>query len=285
MFILEQLNRFWLKDLINRALAEDIGAGDITTLATVPSEQKACGAFLTKAPGVICGLPVIEEVFRSLDPSLLITIWTNEGSRVKLGDVVAEVQGSARSILSGERVALNLLQRLSGIASYTRLLVDRVEGLPVRIVDTRKTLPGLRFIEKYAVRAGGGHNHRFNLADAVLIKDNHIIAAGGIANAIRSARQLIPHTMTIEVEVENESQVREALEAKADIIMLDNMSPELMRQMVQLINGQALVEASGNVTEENIREVALTGVDIISVGALTHSADALDISLDLKLSQ
>lgn len=283
MFDLEQLNRFWLKELIDRALAEDIGAGDITTLTTVRSDQQATGTFLAKAYGVICGLPVMEEVFRSLNPSLSITTSTHEGARVKHGDIVATVQGSARSILSGERVALNLLQRLSGIASYTRLLVDRIDDLPVRVVDTRKTLPGLRFLEKYAVRVGGGHNHRFSLADAVLIKDNHIIAAGGITNAIQSARRLIPHTMTIEVEVEDEAQVLEALEAKADIIMLDNMTPDVMRHMVQLINHRAQVEASGNITEENIRNVAETGVDIISVGALTHSAVALDISLDLQL--
>jgi nicotinate-nucleotide pyrophosphorylase (carboxylating) len=279
----ELLNRFWLRDLISRALAEDIGAGDITTQVTVPADQKGIGAFVAKESGVICGLPILEEVFHSLNPSLLVTTWIDEGARINPGEILAEVQGSARSILSGERVALNLLQRLSGIATLTRTLVDQVSDLPVRIVDTRKTLPGMRFIEKYAVRTGGGHNHRFSLADAVLIKDNHIIAAGGITQAVQLARQYIPHTMTIEVEVESENQVKEALSAGVDIIMLDNMSPEMMRLMVNLIDGKALVEASGNINKETIRKSAETGVDIISVGALTHSANALDISLDLKL--
>lgn len=280
---MELLNRFWLSELVSGALTEDIGAGDITTQVTVPADQKAIGVFVAKEHGIICGLPVLEEVFHSLDPSLVVTTWISEGTRINQGDVLAEVQGSARPILSGERVSLNLLQRLSGIATLTRTMVDQISDLPVRIVDTRKTIPGLRFLEKYAVRIGGGHNHRFSLADAVLIKDNHIIAAGGIAQAVQLAREYIPHTMTIEVEVESEIQVKEALSAGADIIMLDNMSPEMMRHMVKLIGGQALVEASGNINKETIRHCAETGVDIISVGALTHSAPALDISLDLKL--
>jgi len=280
---MKQLNRSWLRDVVARALAEDIGYGDITTQATISEDQKASGVFVAKEEGVICGLPLIEEIFHYADPSLLVSIWVDEGSRVKPGDVLAEVQGSAQAILSGERVALNFIQRLSGIATQTRKLVDIVADFPVRIVDTRKTVPGLRFLEKYAVRTGGGHNHRFSLSDAVLIKDNHIIAAGGITAAVELARKNVPHTMTIEVEVETEEQVREALVARADIIMLDNMSLEQMREMVKLIDGRAKVEASGNITEENIRAVAETGVDIISVGALTHSANALDISLDLKL--
>lgn len=280
---MKQLNRSWLRDVVARALAEDIGYGDITTQATISEDQKASGVFVAKEEGVICGLPLIEEIFHYADPSLLVSIWVDEGSRVKPGDVLAEVQGSAQAILSGERVALNFIQRLSGIATQTRKLVDIVADFPVRIVDTRKTVPGLRFLEKYAARTGGGHNHRFSLSDAVLIKDNHIIAAGGITAAVELARKNVPHTMTIEVEVETEEQVREALAARADIIMLDNMSLEQMREMVKLIDGRAKVEASGNITEENIRAVAETGVDIISVGALTHSANALDISLDLKL--
>lgn len=280
---MEQLNNFWLRDVVVRALAEDIGAGDITTQATVPSEQKAVGVFRAKEPGIICGIPVLKEVFPTLDPSLLVTSRRDEGVRIQPGEIVVEVQGAARPILSGERVALNFLQRLSGIATLTRSLVDLVADLPVRMVDTRKTTPGLRFLEKYAVRVGGGRNHRFSLADAVLIKDNHIVAAGGITSAVEKARRQIPHTMTVEVEAEDEEQVREALAAGAEIIMLDNMTPEKMRSMVKLIDGRALVEASGNITAKTIRAVAETGVNIISVGALTHSAAALDISLELKL--
>lgn len=280
---MKQLNRSWLRDLIARALAEDIGYGDITTQATIATDQKAIGVFVAKEEGVICGLPLIQQIFHYSDSSLLVSLWADEGSRVKPGDVLAEVQGAAQPILSGERVALNLIQRMSGIATQTRKMVDRIADLRARVVDTRKTVPGLRFLEKYAVRTGGGHNHRFSLADAVLIKDNHIIAAGGITAAVDLARKHVPHIMTIEVETETEEQVREALAARADIIMLDNMSLEQMREMVKLIDGRAHVEASGNITEDNIRSVAETGVNIISVGALTHSVNALDISLDLKL--
>lgn len=280
---MEQLNPFLLKELVIRALSEDLGSGDVTTQVTVSSDQRAVGTFIAKEAGVICGLPVVETVFHTLDPTLLLCTWIKDGDRVQPGDVIAEIQGAASPILSGERVALNILQRLSGIATLTRTLVDQVADLPVRVVDTRKTTPGLRFLEKFAVRIGGGHNHRFSLADAVLIKDNHIVAAGGIKAAVEKARDHIPHTMTVEVEVETEEQVREALAARADIIMLDNMRPEQICAMVKLIGGRALVEASGNVTLGNIRNVAETGVNIISVGALTHSAAALDISLKLKL--
>lgn len=280
---MEQLNNLLLQEFITKALAEDIGFGDITTQVTVPPDRQAVGTFLAKEAGIICGLSVAESVFHTIEPALRFSSQLHDGDRVQPGDRIAQIQGAARPILSGERVALNLLQRLSGIATQTRAMVDRVADLPVRVVDTRKTIPGLRFLEKYAVRVGGGHNHRFSLADAVLIKDNHIVAAGGITAAVTEARTQIPHTMTIEVEVETEDQVKEALAARADIIMLDNMPPEQMRAMVRLIDKQALVEASGNVTLDNIRTVAETGVDIISVGALTHSVAALDISLKLKL--
>jgi nicotinate-nucleotide pyrophosphorylase (carboxylating) len=206
-----------------------------------------------------------------------------DGDSVSSGTEIAKVTGPVKSILAGERVALNFLQHLSGIATKTARLVKLVEGFPVKVADTRKTTPGLRVLEKYAVLQGGGHNHRFNLADAVLIKDNHIAACGSILEAIRRAREAIPHTMKIEIEVENESQVNEALEAKADIIMLDNMTPAQMTDMVRLINGRAIVEASGNIDESTIKEVAAAGVDVISSGAITHSVNALDISLDILI--
>lgn len=271
-------------ELVSLALREDLGIGDLTSELTIPPGVTRTGRFIAKAPGVICGWALVEEVFRQVNPGIFLNIYHPDGTLVAPGDLLAMVSGPVKDLLSGERVALNLLQHLSGVATCTRHLVELVADFPqVRIVDTRKTIPGLRLFQKYAVRIGGGYNHRFNLADAVLIKDNHIAASGGIKTAVEKARMMIPHTMKIEVEVENEEQVREALAAKADIIMLDNMSPELMAEMVQLINGQAIVEASGNVSPENIRAIAASGVDIISVGMITHSASALDISL--KISQ
>lgn len=277
------MNPMVISDLVRNALQEDLGSGDITSEAIFSqTELTASGVFLAKAPGVLAGFPIVVEVFRQLDSSIVCLASLPEGSPVQPGTVLGTVAGPIQPILTGERVALNFLQRLSGIASRTALLVSKVNDLPVRIVDTRKTIPCLRMLEKYAVRQGGGHNHRFNLADAVLIKDNHIAACGSITEAIRRARTAIPHTMTIEVEVENEAQVREALGAQADIIMLDNMPPAEMKAMVQLINHRALVEASGEIDETNVREVALTGVDIISSGSLTHSVKALNISLDIN---
>ncbi len=276
------MNPFVIKEIVKRALDEDLGTTDITSDSILTENFNAHAVFLAKSPGVIAGLPVVDEVWRQLDPGLIFTPLVKDSAAVSPGTEIAKVSGPVKSILAGERVALNFLQRLSGIATKTAHLVKLVEGLPVKVVDTRKTTPGLRVLEKYAVLQGGGHNHRFNLADAVLIKDNHIAACGSISEAVKRARAVIPHTMTIEVEVENEMQVREALEAKTDIIMLDNMSPAQMADMVKLINGRAIVEASGNINESTIKEVAATGVDIISSGAITHSVSALDISLDIQ---
>ncbi|NGQ96447.1 carboxylating nicotinate-nucleotide diphosphorylase [Brevibacillus sp. SYP-B805] len=271
-----------LQRKIEEWLQEDIGFGDITTMSTIPADEGGVGILYAKEAGMIAGLPVAGQVFATVDPSLRFQPAVEEGALVEKGQRIAEVSGSVRSILSGERLALNLLQRLSGIATRTHAYVQAVAGTKARVVDTRKTTPGLRFLEKYAVRVGGGHNHRFALYDAVMIKDNHIKGAGGITQAVAAARRAIPHTMTIEVETESLAQVEEALQAGADIIMLDNMPLAMMKQAVELIGGRAVVEASGGVTLETIRAIAETGVDVISVGALTHSVRALDISLDLN---
>ena len=267
-------------DLVRQALAEDLGPGDITSALTIDPTATTSGRFIAKEPGVICGWAVVQEVFRQLNSAISLKITHGDGTHVDTGTVLAVISGPTRDVLSGERVALNFLQHLSGIATATRKLVDLLADYPqVRVVDTRKTLPGLRALQKYAVRVGGGYNHRFNLADAVLIKDNHLAACGGIKAAVAKVRMAAPHTMKIEVEVESEAQVREALAAGADIIMLDNMSPSLMAEMVRLIEGKALVEASGNVSAETIQAIAAAGVDLISVGRITHSVQALDISL------
>ncbi len=275
-------NKRELQRKIEEWLHEDIGFGDITTMSTIPEEEQGTGILYAKEAGIIAGLPIAQLVFETVDPSITFVAKAGEGDRVEIGQQIAEVEGSARSILTGERLALNLLQRLSGIATRTNQYVQAIAGTKARVVDTRKTTPGLRLLEKYAVRVGGGHNHRFALYDAVMIKDNHIKGAGGIKMAVAAAREAIPHTMKIEVETESIEQVREALEAGADIIMLDNMDNERMKEAVQLIAGRAVVEASGGVTLETIRSIAETGVDVISVGALTHSVKALDISLDLN---
>ena len=276
------MNSYLIKDIVRRALEEDLGAGDITSDSILKESFTTEAVFLAKSPGVIAGLPVVAEVWRQLDPELSFIPLVKDGDAVLRGVEIAKVSGPVKPILAGERVALNFLQRLSGIATKTAQLVKLVEGYQVKVVDTRKTTPGLRLLEKYAVVQGGGRNHRYNLADAALIKDNHIAACGSISEAVKRTRAAIPHTMTIEVEVENELQVREAIDAKADLIMLDNMSPTQMRAMVKLINGRAIVEASGNIDESTIKEVAATGVDIISSGAITHSVNALDISLDIR---
>lgn len=277
-----ELTKFIYKDLVRYALAEDLGTGDLTSTLTIAATTPGSGRFIAKADGVICGWPLVQEVFHQLNPSIFLDLHQPDGAQVRTGDLLAVISGPVRDLLSGERVALNFLQHLSGIATTTRELVDLIADFPqVRLVDTRKTLPGLRALQKYAVRIGGGHNHRFNLADAVLIKDNHLKACGSILTAVAKVRAAIPHTMKIEVEVESEAQVREALAAAADIIMLDNMSPAMMTDMVKLIDGRALVEASGNIVKETIRTVAACGVDLISVGHLTHSVQALDISLCL----
>jgi nicotinate-nucleotide pyrophosphorylase (carboxylating) len=276
------MNYLGLDSYLMNALQEDIGTGDITTLCCVPQEETSTAVFRCKQAGVVCGLEVGRRVFELLDSSVRFEPLVPEGTEVQVGDIVAKVSGPSRSILSGERVALNLMQHLSGIATRTHALVRQVEGTHAVIVDTRKTTPGMRVLEKYAVRMGGGTNHRFNLADGVLIKDNHIVASGGIKNAVANARKTVPHTLKIEVETTNLAEIQEALEAGADIIMLDNMSCEEMRQAVALIAGRAKVEASGNMGSRNVREVAETGVDLISVGALTHSVEALDISLQFQ---
>ena len=275
-------NRHELQRKIEEWLQEDVGSGDVTTMSTIPADEHGVGILYAKESGVIAGLSIAQQVFETVDPALVFTASVEEGAHVKKGDQLAEVSGSVRSILSGERLALNLMQRLSGIATQTNAYVQAVSSTKARVVDTRKTTPGLRFLEKYAVRVGGGHNHRFALYDAVMIKDNHIKGAGGIAQAVTAARAQIPHTMTIEVEAETLEQVQEALDAGADIIMLDNMSNADMTQAVALIQGRAIVEASGGVNLETIRSIAMTGVDVISVGALTHSVKAFDISLDLN---
>ncbi|MEW5953912.1 MAG: carboxylating nicotinate-nucleotide diphosphorylase [Bacillota bacterium] len=270
-----------LDEIIKRCLTEDIGTGDITTLSVVPSGHRSTGHIWAKEAGIVAGLPVAEAVYRHLDPAVDFQPQAADGDVIVLGTPLAMVEGPARSILTGERLALNFLQRLSGIATLASRLVEAVKPYRVRVVDTRKTTPGLRLLEKYAVRMGGGHNHRFGLYDAVLLKDNHVQVAGGVARAVTWARQLAPHTMKVEVEVEDLAGVKEALAAGADIIMLDNMDLDTMRQAVALIGNKAVIEASGSISLDRIQAVAATGVHVISVGALTHSAPALDISLDL----
>lgn len=266
-------------------LREDVGSGDVTTQMTIPVGHESKGIIHAKEDGVICGIPIAELVFEIVDPTLSFTALVEEGQAVTKGTVIIEVEGSTHAILTGERLALNLMQRLSGVASRTSSFVQVLDGLPTRLVDTRKTTPGHRMLEKYAVRVGGGFNHRFGLYDAVMIKDNHIKGAGGIRQAVGRARKNIPHTMSIEVETENLEQVEEALAAGADIIMLDNMPNEMMKQAVTRIKAKAphvKTEASGNVSLETVRGIAETGVDVISVGRLTYSFSSLDISLDLN---
>jgi nicotinate-nucleotide pyrophosphorylase (carboxylating) len=270
--------------IIDVALAEDIHTGDITTLAMLPTPRRMRARLVAKEPLVVAGLAVARRVFAKLDPSTEFTPAFADGDRVEPGQVLARLEGDAAALLQGERVSLNLLQRMCGIATQTAAFVKELDGTQARVVDTRKTTPGLRVLEKYAVRVGGGTNHRTGLYDGVLIKENHIAAAGGIAEAVRRARAYIPHTLKIEVETETLDQVRQALDAGADIIMLDNMSLEQMSEAVALIAKRALVEASGGVNLSTIRAIAQTGVDIISVGALTHSVRAADISMLMEES-
>ncbi|KRE95859.1 nicotinate-nucleotide pyrophosphorylase [Paenibacillus sp. Soil766] len=280
-----EINMELVRKQIRLWLEEDIGTGDVTTLTTIPLEQVSKGIIHVKEDGIVCGLRIAQEVFAVIDASLRFETKVVEGSSVNKGTILAEVEGNTRSILLGERLSLNLMQRLSGIATKTHEFVVALEGLPTRLVDTRKTTPGHRLLEKYAVRVGGGYNHRFGLYDAVMIKDNHIKGSGGITQAIQAARQNIPHTMKIEVEVENFEQLHEALQAGADIIMLDNMAPVQMKEAVSIIKSKAphiVVEGSGSVTPQTIKAMAETGVDVISVGRLTYSVTALDISLDLN---
>ncbi len=278
-----------LADLARRALEEDGAFQDVTTAATVEPWQRGTGTVLAKAEGVLAGLPAMAAVFAVVDAQLVFTPLRLDGERVRPGDHIATIEGRFAAMLRAERTALNLLQRLSGVATATARAVAAVEGLPVRIVDTRKTTPGLRALEKYAVRAGGGHNHRFNLADGVLVKDNHLAALRarglGIADAVRLARLSAPHTLRVELEVTTLAELDEALAAGAEIILLDNMPAAEMAKAVRRCRGRALTEASGGITPETVRAAAATGVDLISLGALTHSAPALDISLELALAE
>jgi nicotinate-nucleotide pyrophosphorylase (carboxylating) len=279
--LLFPLTRALVEKMVHRALVEDGAYHDITTIATVLSNRRARGTLVARQAGVVAGIPLALEAFRLVDPKVSIRIDVEDGIRIEANHPVLFVTGHAREILSAERVALNFLGRLSGIATLTSRYVDAVRGTKARIVDTRKTTPGWRKLEKYAVRAGGGLNHRMDLSTGVLIKDNHLAAVDGdIALAVRRAREKVPAGMRVEVECERIEQVEAATAAGADIIMLDNMDVTTMRECVQLVNGRAVVEASGGVTLESVRAVALTGVDWISIGALTHSAPAFDVSLE-----
>jgi nicotinate-nucleotide pyrophosphorylase (carboxylating) len=268
--------------LIELALKEDVGTGDITTDNIIPAETRRKAKMIAKADGVVAGLPVAEMVFKSLDHNMNWNVLTPEGSKVKKGDVMVEFEGTYRALLTGERTALNFLQRMSGIATMSAKYADAVKDFKTVILDTRKTLPGFRMLDKYAVKTGGASNHRIGLYDMAMIKDNHIEVAGGITQAVEAVRRNIGENIKIEVETTTPAQVQEALDAGADIIMLDNMDTETMRKSVDLIGGRAKVEASGNMTLERLREVAATGVDYISIGALTHSVSALDISQRLE---
>ena len=268
-----------IDEVIVRALREDMPMGDLTTDSTIPEAQEASARIIAKEDGVIAGLPVFMRVFTLLDSRASFNLLVEEGDAVSRGTVLMTFGGNARALLKAERTALNLLQRMSGIATMTRAFVDALAGSGTKIVDTRKTAPGLRYLDKYAVRAGGGTNHRFCLSDGVLIKDNHIKASGGIASAVARARAVAPHTIRIEVETENLDMVQQALDARADIIMLDHMTDAQMAEAVRLIAGRALTEASGNVTVDRAAQIAATGVDLVSSGALTHSVRAMDISM------
>lgn len=278
-----------VQDLIRRAVQEDLCLGDPTTDCLIPSDLQGKGIIFAKKEGILCGVEVAMAVFRQIDPSVRGEIRAWDGERLRPGTRILEIWGPVASLLKGERTALNFLQHLSGIATATAQFVDAIRGTKACIVDTRKTIPGLRLLEKYAVRIGGGRNHRINLGDGVLIKDNHLEAmrAQGftLRDAIQRARRNAPHTLRVEVEVTSLDEVRQALEAGADLILLDNMSLEEMRQAVALAGGKVLLEASGGITLDTVRAVAETGVDIISSGSLTHSARALDISMDIEISR
>ncbi|CAN5865019.1 carboxylating nicotinate-nucleotide diphosphorylase [soil metagenome] len=272
-----------LHALVKSALDEDGAFNDLTTIATVVSDRHARGRLVARAPGVLCGVPLALEAFRTLDPKVTMRVDSEDGARLMPGDSVIYLSGHARALLAAERVALNFMQRLSGVASITARYVEAVRGTRAKILDTRKTTPGWRLLEKYAVRAGGGVNHRLNLSAAVLIKDNHLASVDGdVGLAVRRARDLAPVGTKVEVECDRVEQVEAAIAAGADIIMLDNMPPATMRECVALVGGRALVEASGGVHLDSVRAIAETGVDWISVGALTHSAPALDLALDFE---
>ena len=271
-----------LREIVRWTLNEDLGSGDVTTSWTIPADSFLRAQFLVKAGGVLAGMAVARLVFEQVDPNILFTELSPDGKPVRPGDIVAKVEGPGRSILTAERTALNFMQRMSGIASLTHRYVEAVSGTTAVILDTRKTAPGLRILDKWAVRLGGGQNHRMGLYDMVLIKDNHIAACGGITEAVARMRDHQPHLLRIEVEVSSLEQVEEALENGVDVIMLDNMDTQDIKNAVTLVAGRALVEVSGGITLDNLSDVADTGVDIISIGALTHSARAVDISMRLE---
>ena len=271
-----------IKMIIEAALAEDIGTGDITTMAIVSRAQTGHAQAIAKNDFVIAGIDIFKETFLLLNDKIIVKKLISDGKRAKKGSIIAEISGSLFYILQAERVALNLFQRMCGIATLTAKFVEAVHGSKTKILDTRKTLPGLRVLDKMAVSIGGGFNHRMGLYDGVLIKDNHIAAAGSITAAVDMQRQSLPHTLKIEVETKNMSEVKEALKCGADIIMFDNMTPEEMKKAVSFVSGRALIEASGNVSLQNVAKIAATGVDLISVGELTHSVSAADISLKIN---
>ncbi len=274
-----------IDDAVRQALAEDLGrAGDITTEATIPDNATATATLVARAAGVICGLDIARAAFRQIDPTIGFESWETDGARVEKGAALARIDGSARAILIAERVALNYLGRLSGVASLTAQYVERVAHTKARICDTRKTTPLLRAFEKYAVRCGGGANHRFGLDDAVLIKDNHIAVAGGVVPALRAAKRYAGHLVKIEIEVDTLDQLRDVLAEGADVVLLDNMPPLTLRKAVTLVKGAMICEASGGVSLETVGAIAETGVDLISVGALTHSAPVLDVALDIEIA-
>jgi nicotinate-nucleotide pyrophosphorylase (carboxylating) len=272
-----------VEDAVTRALSEDLGrAGDITSAATIPPETKATGTIEARKAGVIAGLACAAEAFRRLDPALTFRAYVRDGAAVKEGTVLADVDGSAHAILGAERVALDFLGHLSGIATLTAAYVAKIKGTKAKIADTRKTTPGLRALEKYAVRCGGGINHRFGLDDAVLIKDNHIAIAGGVAPALKRARATVGHLVKVEIEVDSLEQLAEALKTGgADAVLLDNMDLGTLKRAVEMVAGKLMTEASGGVTLDSVAAIAATGIDVISVGALTHSAPNLDIGVDL----
>ncbi len=274
-----------ISTLIESALMEDIGTGDITTNSLIPDSLESTATMVAKADGIVAGMDVAEAVFNALSPKVIWNPLVQDGDKIMKGDLLVEMSGPFRALLTGERLALNFIQRMSGIATMTGLFVAQVAEYGTKILDTRKTVPGLRILDKYAVKAGGGENHRIGLYDMVLIKDNHIKVAGGITKAVEQIRTQVSASMKIEVETTTVAEVQEALNLKVDIIMLDNMSNELMKTCVELINHRAKIEASGNMNLKRVKEVAETGVDYISIGALTHSVIALDISMNIKLNQ
>ncbi len=277
-----KLNQFYVDNLIKEAISEDINYIDVSADYLIPENQRNDSYFVAKADGVLCGLDIAMRVFTLLDDTFTYTVYKNDGDEVKAGDLIVEFNGKTACLLKGERTALNIIQHMSGIATATNKAVKLCEGTNASVTDTRKTLPGLRALQKYAVVCGGGKNHRYNLSDGAMLKDNHIDAGGGITNAVAILRSKLGHMVKIEVETRNFDEVKEAVGAGADIIMLDNMTNKQMKECVEYIDGRAKTEASGNITLDNIAEVAKTGVDIISLGALTHSVKAFDISMKMR---